>query len=188
MKIDLKTSIKFINLILPFFLIFLIPFSSFATQVPSYKEILKKYHRHGESYSLDTFHAHFVWDVVYQNEEFQEVLQREYDRFYPSEQILKEGGVGPRFLVSFFTYRKKWNDLDSKDSLWRLTLKVGDRIFSPEQITTKKLSPKQLAFYPFVSPWAEIYEVSFDAPLAEFSEKIQLELEGIKGKSVLQWR
>jgi len=163
----------------------------------SYRQALKKYHRHGEKYSWDTLHENIYWDVIYKSVEFREAYERKYAKDYklgPEElqtriqQAHTEAERGPEFFVIFTTYSKAWNDLDMKDSIWRLRLVVDDRMIEPVSIAKIKPTPLDASFYPFITPWARVYTVLFPAgALSSNSGDFKLSVFGVKGKQKLTW-
>jgi hypothetical protein len=163
----------------------------------SYSKVLKKYHRHGEKYSWDTLHENIFWDVIYQSMEFREAYERQYGKYYkltPAEiatrieEERQDAEAGDEFLVILNTYSKVWNDLDSKDSIWRLRLLVGNDSIAPESIKKIKPTPIDATFYPFILPWEKVYRVVFPrgSVPAENSD-FRLSLYGVKGQETLTW-
>ncbi len=180
------------------FLILFFTRSLFADDFLSFKQALKKYHRHGEAFSFETFHDNLAWDVVYRSLEFREAVSRKYAKDYRlSEEDLKsklwedgqEAAKGPEFIVVFYAYNKKWNDLEEKDSIWKMRLAGDGRSFDPVNIVKMKPTPLDQSFYPFMAPWTKTYSVLFpkEAYLA-LEGDFSLSLFGVKGKDTLRWK
>ncbi|MFO1520359.1 MAG: hypothetical protein U1F57_11975 [bacterium] len=163
----------------------------------SFKKTLKKYHRHGEKYNWDTLHENIHWDVIHKTDEFRRAYEREYAKYYklsPEElntrtvQSLEEGEKGPEFLVILSTYSRKWNDLDSKDSIWRLRLENGGETYEPVSISLLKTNPIDATFYPYIYPWSKVYSVLFPkGAVTSSSSDYKLTLFGVKGQQTLHW-
>jgi hypothetical protein len=185
------------HLIFFFILLFFFTCSTFAGSNPSYKDILKKHHRHGEFFNKQNLHANIVWDVIYKSEEFREAYEREYAKIYHlSESELQsrireeqeEARDGDEFVVILYTYDKKWNDLESAQTSWRVRLAVGNEEYEPVNITKVKPNPVNQTFYPFMEPWTKTYSVFF-APgsIPKNPQNFKLTLFGVKGEQTLAW-
>ncbi len=76
------------------------------------------------------------------------------------------------FLIAFFTPDRRANDLDAKDSVWRLALQLdkGDEVVTRDA-TALDLDANIENLFPYVSHFDTVYRVRFNkvpgAPLAE---------------------
>jgi len=164
----------------------------------SFKKALKKYHRHGENFNASTFHDNITWDAIYKSPEFREASAYKYAKDYRlSDEELKsrlwnesqEAAKGPEFILLVYTYSKAWNDLDSKQSVWKLRLEGEGKQFEPLSITAFKPTPLDTSMYPFFDPWTKAYSVLFPLEAYEVLDgDFSLAIFGAKGKSTLRWK
>ncbi len=164
----------------------------------SYNKILKKYHRRGEKFNFGIFHDTLLWDVVFKSAEFREAAMRKYAKDYQlSEEDLKaklfeaeqDYEEGPEFQVILYTYDRKWNDLELKNSVWRVKLESGDQSFDPVKITKIKLDAINTAFYPYNDPWTMMYSVRFPREaLTAVQNDFSLSIYGARGQNTLHWK
>lgn len=181
--------------------LFLISFFSIplsATEPLSFKKALKKYHRHGENFNPSTFHDNITWDAIYKSSQFREAATYKIAKDYRiSDDELKsklwdeeqEAAKGPEFILLVYTYSKTWNDLDSKESVWKLRLEGSGKQFDPESITPFKPTPLQTSLYPYIDPWTKCYSVLFPKEAYSILDgDFSLGIFGVKGKSTLRWK
>ncbi len=172
--------------------------SAFADDVPSFKKVLKKYHRHGEHFNFSTFHDNITWDVVYKSAEFREAAAYKYAKDYRlSDSELKAKLIeeeqaalkGPEFIVLVYTYSKSWNNFDAPDSVWKLRLEGEGKQFDPVSIQEFKPTPLDTSLYPYYDPWIKSYSVLFPVEAyAVLNEQFTLSAFGVKGKNTLRWK
>lgn len=100
------------------------------------------------------------------------------------------------FLVVVYTPEKQWNDLDKKDSIWRLFLEDASGGKREPAFTTRlsSASPLVREFYPHLDEWSVAYEVRFlKQPRAEHGDEpkamgpVRLKVTGVLGKGELVW-
>ena len=104
------------------------------------------------------------------------------------QQAREEAERGDEFFVILTTYSKIWNDLDSKDSIWRLRVLSGDERIPPTSITKIKPTPVDTTFYPYVFPWSKVYVVVFPkGSVPSENSEFKLSLYGVKGQQTLNW-
>ncbi|MBF0491460.1 MAG: hypothetical protein HQM15_01610 [Deltaproteobacteria bacterium] len=161
----------------------------------SYEKALKKYHRVGEQYSPENFHALYRWEVLWMSPELREAQDKYLAQHYKdsaadlkaretkSEKIEHQY---TEFLVFFYTYNKKWNDLDAPESLWQLRLEAAESHLKPSEIIKVKPTPLEESLYPYLAPWVKMYRVRF--PVSDSSSELKLSLYGIKGEKELVWK
>ncbi len=98
------------------------------------------------------------------------------------------------FFLSVSTSDPRWNDLDEKDSIWRVTLeRVGQTPVVGEVLRVRPNANLQV-IYPFITPYARTYRVSFPLtdpegiPLVEQGQqKIVLGITSALGQARLLW-
>ncbi len=99
------------------------------------------------------------------------------------------------FFVVAYTPRKEWNDLDKKDSMWRLFLQdsAGRRIEPASISKVSRVAPLVKEFFPHLDEWSIAYEVRFLKSAAEDGENpdrdgsVKLMITSVLGKGELAW-
>ncbi len=179
-------------------IVFLILFSSrllFAQKEISYEKTLKKYHRVGEQYSSENLHALYRWEVLWLSPELRVAQDKHLAEHYKDSEADfrvrerksdKLENQYTEFLVFFYTYNKKWNDLDSAESLWQIRLQNGESVSKPTEIIKVKPSALDESLYPYFAPWVKMYKVRF--PVLNSQQDLKLNLYGVKGDSELTWK
>lgn len=183
-----------------FFILSLVFFAIplFASEPLSFKKALQKYHRQGQNFNPSTFHDNISWHVIYKSSEFREAVAYKYAKDYRlSEEELKsrlwdeaqETAKGPEFILIVYTYSKSWNDLDSKESVWKLRLEGNNKQFDPLSITSFKPTPLETSMYPYMDPWTKAYSAIFPKEAESIlAGDFSLSVFGVKGKSTLKWK
>ena len=101
------------------------------------------------------------------------------------------------FVMATFIPDDRWNDFEKKDSTWKiyLTNEQNKRI-SPVEI--RKLNgkdPRIEQFFPYVSPWREVYAVRFPAKppghhedlIGPDARSMTLTITGVRGTCDMVW-
>ena len=80
------------------------------------------------------------------------------------QKALAEGHY--EFLISVFTPTKMEDGLDERNSAWKVYLEgPGVGRLEPFEIRpVRKYNAKLTSFFPYITPWAKVYEVRFDVP------------------------
>lgn len=101
------------------------------------------------------------------------------------------------FVVFAATTDSKWNDLDRRDSIWRVAL-VNDmrqQVLPVEVKRERRITETTRDLYPFVEPFYQMYTIRFprkqvdDRPLVSPTTRhLVLRFAGPLGKSELTWR
>lgn len=145
--------------------------------------------------------------ATYKAPEFRRAYVERYSKSYQVEEgyrkalMEREEDQAARyneFFVAAFTPEERWNDLDKKDSVWRLYLDdgSGSRLI-PISITKADGSdPLVREFFPYFDPWSYGYIVRFPKysdtgaePIpSEKTASMRLTVTGILGKGELEWR
>jgi len=163
----------------------------FADPESEYGRALARYTRNVELYEgLDTVAKGWAtWRVPALRRALAEASIHAYGlKGAAAEGLRKEAEAAGRrareFYLALYTPSKGLNDLESSDSLWRISLELpdGSRL-APVQVVCVPKSDKSAVQYPYVSPWTREYSVTF--PLPEGEEKLDrlaLLLSGPLGK------
>jgi len=114
--------------------------------------------------------------------------QKELDKRLEAE--ASEGAKYDDFLLAFFAADRKSNDLDSRDSVWRLAIRLdtGDEVVSHDA-TALDLDATLTSLFPYVSPFDTVYRVRFNrvpgGPLAD--RRFTLEIASALGRMELTY-
>lgn len=100
------------------------------------------------------------------------------------------------FLVSATTTDLTWNDLERRDSIWRVAFR-NDRgeEATPIEVKVEKTSATVVELFPFVGPFSRVYRIRFPKTLAngrplirEETTKLVLLFSGAMGQTELVWQ
>ena len=96
------------------------------------------------------------------------------------------------FIVSVYSPEKQKVELSSPRSLWRVYLDLGSGDSQVPPIEIRNLGKERNrieAYYPYISPWAEVYSIRFKAAdPPESRTQLSLVLTGVKGKAELVFK
>lgn len=95
------------------------------------------------------------------------------------------------FILAVSAPNEKKNNLNASDSAWRIFLESEslDRIKPFEIRLVKKRTARLEEFYPYISPWAQVYRVRFLAPPhPPRAEPLDLVLTGVLGSARLTFQ
>jgi hypothetical protein len=168
-----------------------------------YPDVYNRWTRH-EKVVHDVDSALEVW-ATFKSDEFREAFVARYAEAYglkegvlePLRQAQREASAASyEFVVTAQSSNYKWNDLEKKNSPWRVLLRdaAGHEI-APNELKIEKL-PDQVeqAFYPAKTPFSKMYVVRFtrssahdDGFVGEKSGSISLRLAGPFGHADLVW-
>ena len=67
------------------------------------------------------------------------------------------------FFLAVYTSNRRWNDLDEKDSIWRLSLQNDrqERVSPHEVVRVDRQNAEVMAFYPYLDGFRQAYLVRF---------------------------
>lgn len=100
-------------------------------------------------------------------------------------------------VMAAFIPDNKWNDFEKKDSIWKiyLTNDKNDRISPVEIRKLNKKDPVIRQFFPYVSPWRQVYALRFpvkmpgreEAFISADTRSITLTVTGVRGTCDMTW-
>ena len=138
--------------------------------------------------------------AAYFDKPFMLAYEDKYYDYYMQKpkNLIKKIEKSTVFLVSVYTPRKSYNNLDSKRSIWMvyLTNNEGESIMplSIKPSQQKKVFLKK--FFPYVTDWSRQYIIKFPKYYDKKEHKlflnsgvkwIKLIITGVNGKAVLKW-
>ncbi len=93
------------------------------------------------------------------------------------------------FLAGVYTGDKRWNDLEKKDSMWKVALQTADGAWiAPAEITRLKLDKMQDAWlFPFLTEWKFIYRISFPREALAGMQSYTLRFTSVVGEAAFTW-
>ncbi len=96
---------------------------------------------------------------------------------------------GEEFLVAFYTAQWQNNDLDSRDTIWRVSVRAGDNELVASEIHAVPIDAQLTNLFPWIGPFDTVYSVRFprlaNGPLPDGD--FVFELASAIGKVDLDW-
>jgi hypothetical protein len=144
----------------------------FAGPESEYGRALARFTRHVELYEgFDTVAKGWAtWRTAELRRAAAEASIRAYGlKGAAAEDLLEESATAARrareFHLALYMPSKGLNDLESPNSLWRLSVELpdGSRL-APVQVVYLRKNEKTEVEYPYVSPWTREYSVTFPLP------------------------
>jgi|GEM_PF-2825161 len=171
--------------------------SAFQTS-GGYKQALDKASRKADIYNeLNTV---MYIRATYFNKSFVRAYEKEYRYYYMKkpEGFKKKLRGYITFLVSVYTPKKSYNNLDSNRSIWMvyLTNNEGESVMP---VSIKPSQEKRVflkKFFPYVTDWSRQYIMKFPKYYVKKENKlflnpsvkwVKLIITGVNGKAVLKW-
>jgi len=169
-----------------------------------YEEVYQRWTRH-ETVLHETDTALEAW-ATYRSSEFREAFVARYAEAYQLDDGERErlrqaqheaATVTYDFIVTTQSNNYKWNDIEKKNSPWRVSLIDGaGHVVTPDELHEEHFPDLfQQAFYPAKTPFSKTYAVRFnhsvehdEAFLGERSGSLTLRLAGPFGHLDLTWR
>lgn len=182
-----------------------VDFSSVPREYRSedYPEVYERWTRH-DKVTYDVESALEMW-ATYKSSDFREAFVAHYAVAYSLgdadrerlRQAQSEAAAGAyEFLVTAQSANYRWNDLEKKNSPWRLSLRDrAEHELSPDAIKVEKLPDMfEREFYPVKTPFTKTYSVRFARPgsrdeefVGDKSGQITLRVSGAVGRVDLTW-
>jgi len=169
-----------------------------------YEQVYQRWTRH-QTVLHDTDTALEAW-ATYRSTEFREAFVARYAEAYQldggeTERLLQAqhdaAAVSYDFVVTTQSNNYKWNDIEKKNSPWRVQLIDGaGHVVTPDELREERFPDLfQQAFYPSKTPFSKTYSIRFnhsverdEAFLGERSGSLTLRLAGPFGHLDLVWR
>lgn len=191
---------KFLKIIFIFLLFsfFMTPGLAIAkANKKDYKNALKEWTREEEKYQREDFYASLKWYATFLSPSFIHAQVNELARIYDYSQeerrraylkMQDQHGDYTSFFISFYAYNFKAADLDAKNPLWVLKMRVNGQDYDPVRIDeVRKITPLQQVLYPYVATWSRHYYVYFPQIFDLEAKKVELQINGPNGESILRW-
>jgi len=145
------------------------------------------------------FETMLIAQGTYKSPEFRQAYVKKYAKDYhltaeeEAAMLKAERGMAEdevEILLTVYASEREKLRLSAKDSLWKIFLEgTGTGPVKPFEV--RSLEKKRAAleeFYPYITPWVEIYQLRFKArPSAEETERLQLVLTGVLGTARLSF-
>jgi hypothetical protein len=176
-------------------------------QSKDYREVYERWTRHGIT-RLD-FHTVLEAWGTYKSWDFREAYVEHYSDVYnlsdADRNALRAAQMESfkgayEFNVTAQSTSYKWNDLEKRNSAWRVTLVDGlGHDLAPEFVKVQKLPEAyEIEFFPAMTPFTRTYAIRFVRPsavdgkppefLGEESGSITLRIAGPLGRVELTWQ
>lgn len=144
--------------------------------------------------------------TTFKSRDFREAYTAEYARTYKlsrAEQAkmlqdqTEAANMYNDFIVSAFIPDKRWNDFNTKGTIWKVYLRQGggDRIKPIEIRRIKPVDAVLTHFFPYISPWDVVYLIRFPAappgtngPVnPDETTPLKLMITSVRGSAELTW-
>jgi hypothetical protein len=169
-----------------------------------YHDVYERWTRHATIlHDADTVLE--VW-ATFKSDEFREAFVAHYAEAYQLETAERErlrqtqreaATVSYDFVVTAQSNNYRWNDMEKKNSPWRVSLLDGaGHALSPDELTIERLPDLfEEEFYPAKTPFSKTYSIRFTRPVGhdetfvgERSGSITLRMAGPFGHLDLRWQ
>jgi hypothetical protein len=168
-----------------------------------YDEVLQRWSRHQKVVS-EVGTVLEVWAVL-QGPEFREAYVERYADVYRLGEAerdalhdtqVKRSNQYYEFHVTAQSTEFRWNDLDSRESAWRVTLvDAAGNAIAPASIESPRMpEPYQKVFFPARTPFTRSYVIRFDREVDDrpfagaASGRLTLRFASPLGEATLVWR
>lgn len=169
-----------------------------------YEQVYERWTRH-ETVLHETDTALEAW-ATYRSGEFRQAFVARYAEAYQLDagetERLRQAqhdaaAVSYDFIVTTQSNNYKWNDIEKKNSPWRVSLIDGaGHVITPDELREERFPDLfHQAFYPSKTPFSKTYSIRFnhsvehdDVFLGERSGSLTLRLAGPYGHLDLVWR
>ena len=154
-------------------------------------------------YSLDRI---MVVQATYLSPEFRQVFRDQYTIFFGMnpdhvdtdlERVATSTGQGLEFFVYADTPENGWNNLDERDSVWRVGLWAGAQPSGIDPVVIRRFrdrGPNARAFFPFINDFGRAYLVVFPfqeqngMTVSENDSEVSLKVSSALGTAVMSWK
>jgi hypothetical protein len=154
-------------------------------------------------YSLDRIM--FVY-ATYLSPEFRQEFKDQYVRFFGMnpekidtdlETVATSTGTGHEFFLFADTPENGWNNLDERDSVWRVGLWGGSQQSGLDPVVIKRFhdrGPNVRAFFPFMNDFGRAYLVTFPTQqtngeqLPGSDSELSIKVSSALGTAVMSWK
>jgi len=172
---------------------------------PEYSDVLSRWTRSAKVF--DGIDARIYLSATYKDTSYIAAYVLRYSKAYKldedyamalSERELGEADKYNEFFISVYTPDESWNDLEKRDSIWRLYLEdgTGARLLPVSITRVDKGDPLVREFFPYFDMWSAAYRVKFPRYSETGTEPIpndltgylRLTVTGIMGEGTLEWR
>lgn len=142
-----------------------------------YRDIFVKNTQNDKSYN--GFSQIYDVSVTYVGSDLQTaILQKKSDAYLwdsekaqeERESLFQENTNSIKFITVLFTPAVRINDLDKRDSVWKIYLDVNGQRYTGEVTKIKGPIEQVIEIYPSHNRFSKAYEVSFKAPMQSLEE------------------
>lgn len=160
----------------------------------AYYKTLQKFTRHDNDISIDNLNAKMQWYATYKSPEFTQAFLSYYQELYPhpsenlanqKAKLWSEKAQQAEFFIALYAQSRDLEKLDHQ-SLWDLSLQVGNQSYKPVRIEKINASSFEKKFFPYLESWHQSYRVVF-AVTPPASTSLNLQISGAGGSSVLRF-
>ncbi|MEW6671068.1 MAG: hypothetical protein AB1427_05155 [Thermodesulfobacteriota bacterium] len=144
--------------------------------------------------------------ATFKSHAFREAYTAEYARAYKLSRAEQEKMLADQteaanmyndFVVSAYIPDKRWNDFDTKETIWKVYLSRGDEV-QIKPVEVRRIKPVNAVlthFFPYISPWDVVYLLRFPVlvpgtndPVPEGAAgPVKLLITSVRGSAELFW-
>ena len=153
------------------------------------------------------FDVELIVSVTFKSSDYRRAYAKEYTKVYllsekERDKFEKDQLAAAEefhdFVMATFIPDDKWNDFEKKDSIWKIYL-TNDKNKRISPVEIKKLNgkdPRIKQFFPYVSPWREVYALRFPVKMPPEQREdfispdtcsVTLTITGVRGTCDMVW-
>jgi hypothetical protein len=147
----------------------------------TYKKVCDKWTREARIHR--GLEVELIVSATFKSADFRRAYAEEYAEAYKLtaeerrrliEEQCETAGLTHDFVVASFVPEKEWDDFDKAGSMWKLYLAndQDERVIPVEVRRLKRRDALNPHFFPYVTPWKSVYQVSFPPEAPENKEHI----------------
>ncbi len=152
------------------------------------------------------FNLELIVNATFKSANFRNAYSDEYAKVYMLNDAEKKKSINDQdnaafeyndFLLAAYVPDEKLNDLDNKNSIWKVYLSTNEskRLQPIEIRKIKKDRAFMQHFFPYITPWKLVYMVRFPVKNPETNQdiinnntqNIELVITGVQGTAAMVW-
>jgi hypothetical protein len=183
--------VKFLFIISLFLFTFTSCNSIIKNKTSNYDLVLNKYSKEDYKYK-DLFNGKVTVEVIMISDEVKNALRNDIKNNNLQEKNIPFPIANDKlsFLVAFYYYDTKLNNLDNKKSIWNIILNIEEKTYKPIKITKIFKSNHKIfkTYFKTNQRFSTFYLVDFDIELNNLVGKVKLMFSSIETTLKVVWR
>lgn len=163
-----------------------------------YYKVLKKFTKKSSILSLGYFNTKMIWFATFKSEEFRQAFELHFNKLYPEGQDAlayqlarpwMQATDHAEFFLSLYAHEPDLEELGNEESLWDLSLQVGNQVYKPTSVELIDPTSFTATFFPYINGWSVAYRVVFPTSPGPLSQNpFVLQLASVAGKTQLKFK